>query len=374
MKTLEEIQHLADAGDAEAQYNLSVHYLNEGNDEKAYQYCYEAVMNGFTYANRNLALMYMEPKAPVWDAIAADNLLSHVEGLNAEEMKAIRDIQEDLLSRIETYRPYARANSILPLDEVPVIDGVGDAIKHIVEAMQQGAVGGALCGRLGSISRYPMIEIKRARDFQSVAGLNVMDNPSDGICFVLTFVQPDQMPTKASLEEAYWYMTFKELDIFKEFARHLSLNVRNNYSGIANIWEYTLDCGYDFEKAERIASSILYHLYGYKKGPLFPPIACEPYFELFAVHGESRYEGAALLYHNIEQFNKVDAFALVVGYIVCAYLYINHLITLGSAIAIAAIGTLVFFYYGAILTSKFKKMKYPKRNYIRFLRNPSTEW
>lgn len=82
MTELEQLKMDADAGNAEAQYNLSVHYLKTGSQsdiELAYKYCWMAVMNGFDYGAYNLGLMYTNGSTPVWGSRNLPNPLVKLE-------------------------------------------------------------------------------------------------------------------------------------------------------------------------------------------------------------------------------------------------------------------------------------------------------
>lgn len=370
---LEELKRQADAGDVHAQYNLSVHYLNTGNIPEAYKYCFNAAREGHDLATYNLGLMYTDGKTPVFDFIASSQLLSTVQSMDA---KTLEEVKSTLAQNIDTYRPFARLNPQLPSDQVPRIKGVRECLEQYLQLLQERDLRGALCGRLGSIGHYPMVELARASQFRSVAGMNRMENPSEGICLVVTFVQVSDQPTRGNLEEAFWHTRFKALDVYPEFLSTMTYNVRGADGKLADVWEYTADCGDDIDKAERVACSVLYHLYGYKRGAMYPPISFEPYFDgfAFAPDEQSPDDVTSLLYHNIEQSCWFDALMLILICAGCGYFYAAGSLNLAGALIIAAMGVFMYLMYGIALLSKFRTMKYPKRNYIRFLRNPNSPW
>lgn len=362
----------ANQGDAEAQFKLFLHYRDSNNHEdwqKAYKYCTMAVDNGHADATYQLGLMYAEGNSPVWDAITAEWLLDMA--ANAGVLNA-KQTYDEVKSRIEEYRPYARLNPPLPINEVPVIAGVKESLDKFMGMLgKHDVVKGALCGRLGSIPNYPMIEVERSSAFKSVFGDNFMKNPSDGICLVVNFAQLTENPCKASLEEAFWHLRFKELEFFSEFTCHKSFNVTNNANTIADVWQYTLDCGTDIAKAEKIARSILYHLYGYKKSTMFPPITLDMAVNECTFNPvNDNVDYTALLFYNIEQFGWPDAVLMLLGCVVAFFIGKGIL----GILFLAAIFSLAVFCYGSSFTSHFKNVRFPKRNYIRFFRDPSAEW
>lgn len=372
MTDLEQLTLDADSGNAEAQYNLSVHYLNTGNPDDiklAYKYCLLAVNNGFDHAAYNLGLMYTDGSTPVWDAIATDTLLKIAKSVNVPNSD-----QElyNLHKKLDTYKPFARVNPHLYMQNVPQIQGVKESLVKFKALLDEGNnVYGELCGRLGSIKEYPMIELRRSCDFISVGGTNLMDNPSNGICLVMTFIQNSPEPRRSSLEEAFWHMKFQELECFNDFVCHMCYNVTNSANMIADIWEYTLDCGGDIEKAEKIACTILYHIYGYKKtSMMYPPIVLNFTLNGCRVVPIEKSDSLSMVYYNIEQFGLIDLVLGVIG-IVISFIFIKD--STGSIILAISLA-LCTLCYSSVITSKFKKLKFPKRNYIRFFRDPNAEW
>ena len=373
LSDIEQLQVQADSGNAEAQYNLSVHYLNSDKPEDiqlAYKYCFMAVQNGFDYAAHNLGLMYRNGSTPVWDLIASEYLLDIATKTNVPNAEqALAEVQES----VDSYSTSVRINPQLPLGQVPCIKGVKASLDQFLNLLNdQKDTICALCGRIGSISSYPMIELRRSSSFKSVAGMNLMENPSDGLCLIVTFVQISEQPTQASVEEAFGHRRFKELEFFNEFTCHMSYNIASSDNTISDVWEYTQDCGRDTEKAEKIASSILYHLYGYKKNLIYPAVR----LDIMSVDGnilvmpDDQNDSTGLLYFGIEQFGWPDAVILALVWGLCLYFADS----IGLGIFFGMIGTFCALTYGFLLTSHLKTVKFPKRNYIRFLRNPNATY
>lgn len=381
MKTLEELKLLADAGNAQAQYELSVLYQKEGNDAEAYRYCTEAaIKNNFTQAYRDLALMYINGKTPVWDAIIVDKLLEKAQGVDQAEQHDIIKNHEELQDLIEEFRPYAKVNPHKSLEQVPLIKGIKASLKEFIEDFKDDKLG-FLCGRLGPYSRYPMVILRRSNEFCSMTGMNGMENPTNGLCIVLTFAQIGKEPTTGNLREAFFHRVFKELDIYEGFTCHISSDMNSSGSGpVTNIYEYTMDCGFDYEKAESVVSSILYHLYGYKKNRLiYPAISFIPDFKQLMVGPDGKFvkfnkesDGARILMCGLENFTKLDFIITAVGYGIWFYFW-------GSTSSVFVI-TLVFILwiilmlsFGQLLfTNSFKTLKRPKINhYYEFVNNPT---
>lgn len=363
----------ANQGDAEAQYKLFLYYRDSNKQEdwqKAYKYCTMAVDNGHADATYQLGLMYAEGNTPVWDAITAEWLLDVAANAGVPNAKQTHD---KVKSHIDEFRPCAKINPSLPVNKVPAIAGVKESLERFLDMLQKhDDVKGALCGRLGSISNYPMIELARSCEFKSVVGDNFMETPSAGFCLIVNFAMLTANPCKASAEEAFWHMRFKELEFFEQFICHKSFNVTNRANtAIVDIWQYTLDCGDDVDKAVRIASSILYHLYGYKKSYIHPPITLDVAIQgcTFKPANDS-VDYVGIFFYNIEQFGWPDAALMALCCVLSFWLGKD----IEGSIILAAFSSLAAFTYGSTLTSYVKKARFPKRNYIRFFRDPSTEY
>lgn len=371
MEDFEELIEKASSGDPVAQYNLSVHYLQSGNPDdmpKAYEYCYQAFVNGCQYAANNLGLMYMNGTSPVWDAIMACDLLTVAMQNGSEDAE---ESLKSLLEDINAYEPYAKLNPVLPLTKVSVIKGVKDAIVSYRSGNTQD-FNGFLTGRLGSIPNYQMIEIIQPDTFQSMGGIG-LKGATNGVGLKVTFVQTSKEPTRASLEEAYFYTRFRHLDVYSEFKGFFSRNFKNGET-TADIWEFVVDCGNDIDKAEKIASSVLYHIYGYKADSfMYPAIKLEGMHKHIQITpAEYNKDSVALLYHNIEQINWIDIALMIIGAIAPFFVYGSNQLT--AACIFAVVIPLVILMYGNILYSGLKTMRFPKRNYIRFLLYPNAEW
>ena len=375
-------QKAADRGNIEAQekvcsaedlYNMSVELLNTNNEEyyeRAYRYCLAAYNKGGHFAAYNLALMHLNGTALVYDAIFADRLLC--EAHNDGNEKA-QDAYAGLMQEINSYSPNAITNPLIPSAEVPIFAGVEESLRKFDSINIEG-VHGALCGRIGSISDYPLVEIKKSQDFQSVCGEKLGENPSDGLCLHVTFLQATNNLTKANLEEAFYFQIFKQLDIFNEFTCFLSTNITNSENTIGNIWEFVVDCGHDIDKAKRIASSLIYHLYGYKKGWLYPTISLDVQEQMQLMPTDNESFTIEMLYCNIENFSWIDVILLSICLVVSLYFTLDE--GIGIFILVSVLVAICYISYGPVALAQLnlKKLKFPKRNYIRFFRNPNNNW
>lgn len=375
-------QKAADRGNIEAQekvcsaedlYNMSVELLNTNNEEyyeRAYRYCLAAYNKGGHFAAYNLALMHLNGTALVYDAIFADRLL--YEAHNDGNEKA-QDAYAGLMQEINSYSPNAITNPLIPSAEVPIFAGVEESLRKFDSINIEG-VHGALCGRIGSISDYPLVEIKKSQDFQSVCGEKLGENPSDGLCLHVTFLQATNNLTKANLEEAFYFQIFKQLDIFNEFTCFLSTNITNSENTIGNIWEFVVDCGHDIDKAKRIASSLIYHLYGYKKGWLYPTISLDVQEQMQLMPTDNESFTIEMLYCNIENFSWIDVILLSICLVVSLYFTLDEGISI--FILVSVLVAICYISYGPVALAQLnlKKLKFPKRNYIRFFRNPNTNY
>lgn len=376
-------QKAADRGSIEAQekvcsaedlYDMSVELLNTNNEEyyeRAYRYCLASYNKGGHFAAYNLALMHLNGTAPVCDAIFADRLLRDAHKYGNEKAQ---DTYADLMQMINTFAPNAIANPILPSAEVPVFDGIEDSIKQFDSITVNGAQG-ALCGRIGSICNYPLVELKKSREFQSVCGETLGENPSDGICLHVTFVQATNNLTTANIEEAFYFQIFKQLDIFNEFTCFINADITNSENTVGNIWEFVVDCNHDIDKAKRIASSLIYHLYGYKKGWLYPTIFLDiqtDQMQVIPSEDASSYIGT--LYCNVENFNWLDTILLSICMAVGVYLTLDE--GIGTLIFVSIMVPICYIAQVPIILARinFKKLKFPKRNYIRLFRNPNNNY
>ena len=352
---------------AEELFNMSVEYLNT-DDERyhnaAYQYCLAAYHKGDGDGARlNLALMHLRGVAPVWDGILASNLLSEAVQKGNKDAKNELD---NLTQGINSYSSNAKTNPILCSTEVPIFNGIEKSLQKFAGIDTEG-VQGALCGRIGSICDYPMVELKKSKEFQSVSG-DTLDNPTDGICLHMTFIQSTKNATDVNVEEAFYYNLFKQLDIYGEFTCFVSDNVSNAEPRVANIWEFVVDCGHDINKAKRIASSLIYHLYGYKNNSfLYPEIFLHVQPSNVPIITPQTQSSKGMLSFNLEQFGVLDAIVLVIAFVVSFFFMDGGIIGF-------LLFALFYFYYGAFLLSRFKKLKFPKRNYIHFFRNPNQQF
>lgn len=376
-------QKAADRGNIEAQekvcsaeelYGMSVELLKTNNEEyyeRAYRYCLAAYNKGGHFAAYNLALMHLNGTASVYDAIFADKLLYDAHKYGDEKAQGI---YANLMQDINTFAPNAITNPILPSAEVPIFDGIEDSIKQFDSTTVNGAQG-ALCGRIGSICDYPLVELKKSHEFQSVCGETLGENPSDGICIHVTFMQSTNNLTLANLEEAFYFQIFKQLDIFNEFTCFFSADITNAENTVGNIWEFAVDCGHDIDKAKRIASSLIYHLYGYKKGWLYPPIFLNVQTDqMQVIPSDDASSTVGMLYGNIENFNWVDAILLSICMAVGIYLTLDE--GIGALIFVSIIIPICYIAQVPIILARInlKKLRFPKRNYIRFFRNPNNNY
>jgi hypothetical protein len=80
---------------------------------------------------------------------------------------------------------------------------------------------------------------------------------------------------------------------------------------------------------------------------------------------------AGVILFNVEHFGWIDAILLIVG-VIAPFIWLNDGIVAAIFVAICIAVTYIF--YIASFIARFKKLRFPKRNYIRFFRNPNTAW
>jgi hypothetical protein len=81
-----------------------------------------------------------------------------------------------------------------------------------------------------------------------------------------------------------------------------------------------------------------------------------------------------MLYCNIENFSWIDVILLSICLVVSLYFTLDEGISI--FILVSVLVAICYISYGPVALAQLnlKKLKFPKRNYIRFFRNPNTNY